>query len=59
MRAEPAILHRAWRAVRWRRVAAMLLAALLAGLASDWLRSDGRLVFPRPLPEFRVVPARP
>jgi hypothetical protein len=42
-------------AVRWARLAAIVLLALAAGLASDWLRRD-RVVFPRPLPEFMAAP---
>lgn len=42
-------------AIRPNRLAVLLLAALLAGLVADWLRSDQRLVFPRPLPEFTTT----
>jgi hypothetical protein len=38
------------------RVAGLLLLAVAAGLLGDWLRSDQRLVFARPLPEFRSTP---
>lgn len=44
--------------VRPGRLAAMLLAALCAGLVADWLRSDERLVFLRPLPELKTSGAR-
>jgi hypothetical protein len=36
----------------------MLLAAVFVGLVADWLRADARLVFPRPLPEFKTSGAR-
>lgn len=38
------------------RLALLLLASLLAGLIADWRRTDQRLVFPRPLPEFTTTP---
>ena len=47
-------LEAAWRAVRWRRLAVILLAALAAGVASDWLRRD-RVLLPAPLPTFTTV----
>jgi hypothetical protein len=34
----------------------LILAALAAGLFSDWLRRE-RVFFVRPLPEFTTVPA--
>jgi len=40
------------KAVRLSRLIALLLIAITAGLVSDWLRTETRLVFPRPLPEF-------
>ena len=34
----------------------LLVAAVAAGLGTDWLRGDGRLIFPRPLPVFTTTP---
>lgn len=50
-------LAAALRAVRPVRVAILVLAALAAALAGDWLREE-RVVFPAPLPKFETVPAR-
>ena len=49
-------LGRALRAVSVRRMAVLLVAAVAAGLGTDWLRGDGRLIFPRPLPVFTTTP---
>ena len=38
------------------RIAALLFAALAAGLLADWLREE-RLVFARPLPVFTRIPS--
>lgn len=46
----------ALRAVRPSRLIVLLLLAVAAALASDWLR-DERVVFPAPLPKFTTVPA--
>jgi hypothetical protein len=43
-------------AARPSRIAALLLAALAAGLLADRLRAE-RLVFARPLPVFTKVPS--
>lgn len=37
---------------RFRRLLAVLLLAVAAGLASDWLRTGQRLLFSRPVPVF-------
>ena len=55
-RALPGEVVRALSAMRGGRLVALLFAAVAAGLAADWLRSDGRLVFPRPLPAFTTTP---
>jgi hypothetical protein len=47
------------RAVRPGRLAALLLAALAAGLLCDWLRPEQRLVLPRPLPVFTTTTPAP
>ncbi len=52
----PPRLVSALRAVRPSRVFAILALALLAGLLGDWLRED-RVVFPAPLPTFKIIPA--
>ncbi|HEX9781771.1 MAG TPA: hypothetical protein VGA56_03450 [Opitutaceae bacterium] len=44
------------RAVRPWQLAALLLAAVAAGLVSDCLRTE-RVVFPPPLPEFTTIPS--
>jgi hypothetical protein len=44
------------RSVRPARLLVVLAISLLAGLACDWFRADQRLVFPRPLPEFKTTP---
>jgi len=49
-------LTAAVQAVRLGRLTALLLAALAAGLLSDWVRSE-RVFFPRRLPEFTIVPS--
>lgn len=45
----------AFRAVRPLRLLIVLLAALAAGLLSDWARDD-RVLLPRPVPAFTTVP---
>lgn len=55
-RALPSEFWRALCAVRTGRLAVLLGAAVAAGLATDWLRGDGRLIFPRPLPVFTTTP---
>ena len=50
---------RALRAVRTVRIVTLLLAAVGAGLLSDFLRGEQRLVFPRPLPTFRISSPAP
>ena len=46
-------------AVRPGRLVMLLLVALLAGLLREWIGSDERLLFPRPLPAFTTTaPAR-
>ena len=42
--------------VRRGRVLALVGLAVAAGVASDWLAGEGRLLFARPRPEFRRVP---
>jgi hypothetical protein len=42
------------RGIRLGRLLVVLLVAVVAGLVSDWLRTEQRLVFPRPLPEFKT-----
>ena len=49
-------LGRALRAMRVGRLVMLLVAAMVAGLAADWLRGDERLVFSRPLPVFITTP---
>jgi len=49
-------LTQAVRTVRPARLLLVLAASLLAGLASDWFRSDQRLVFSPPLPVFKTTP---
>src|SRR5207249_3240167 len=44
--------------VRATRLFVLLLMALAAALASDWLREE-RVVFPAPLPEFIRIPKAP
>ncbi len=51
-------LFRVGRAVRPTRVLALLLASLLVGLLCDWVRTERRLVFPRPLPVFTTTTPR-
>ena len=51
-----AFLRTLLRQVRATRLLVLLLAALAAGLLTDWLRRD-RVFFSKPLPEFRTVPA--
>jgi len=34
----------------------LLLASLLAGLICDWVGTERRLIFPRPLPVFTTMP---
>ena len=58
MRLTLADLLRAGRAVRPARVIALLLASLLAGLVCDWVGTERRLVFPRPLPVFTTTTTR-
>jgi hypothetical protein len=36
-------------------LAAVGVAAAALGLGCDWLRSEDRLVFPRPLPIFKIT----
>jgi hypothetical protein len=48
-------LFPAFRAVRPARLLAVLAVAGGMGLGCDWLRSEQRLVFSRPLPVFRIV----
>lgn len=48
----PQALVRAVAAVRFWRLVVVILASVVAGLFSDWLRTDQRLLFPRPLPVF-------
>lgn len=48
-------LFPALRAVRPARLLAVLVVAGGMGLVGDWLRSEQRLVFSRPLPVFRIV----
>jgi hypothetical protein len=43
-------------ALRFGRLLILLLAALAAGLLSDWLREE-RVFFARPLPQFTTIPA--
>jgi hypothetical protein len=50
-----AALVRAVGAARIWRLVAVLLVSVAAGLISDWLRTEQRLVFPRPLPVFLPV----
>lgn len=47
------------RAVRLVRLVWLLAAVVLAGLASDWVRDEQRLIFPRPLPSLVITPAQP
>ena len=39
--------------VRLARILALAACALLAGVVSDWLAGEARLIFPRPMPKFR------
>lgn len=39
------------------RVVVIILAALASGLMLDWFRPAQRLVFPRPLPVFKITPS--
>jgi hypothetical protein len=55
MRTFFARLREALKAVRAGRLVVVLLASLVAGLACDWLRTEQRLVFPRPLPVFKTT----
>ena len=48
-------LFPAFHAVRPARLLAVLSVAGGVGLVGDWLRSEQRLVFSRPLPVFRIV----
>jgi hypothetical protein len=48
-------LFPAFHAVRPARLLAVLAVAGGVGLVGDWLRSEQRLVFSRPLPVFRIV----
>ncbi|MSU68212.1 MAG: hypothetical protein EXS40_06485 [Opitutaceae bacterium] len=58
-RTRPSAFPQALRSVRAGRLAALLFAAVAAGLAADWLRGEARLIFPRPLPVFTTtLPAR-
>lgn len=56
MRATFADFSTAFRAVRFARLAVLLVAAVAAGLVCDWFRAEERLVFPRPLPVFTITP---
>ena len=55
MGAFPKALVRAVSAIRFWRLVVVLLASVVAGLFSDWLRTDQRLLFPRPLPVFLLT----
>ena len=48
-------LFPAFHAVRPARLLAVLAVAGGMGLVGDWLRSEQRLVFSRPLPVFIIV----
>jgi len=50
-------LREALTAVRWRRLAAILMLAAACGLLCDWLRKEGGLLTPS-LPRFTTVPAQ-
>jgi hypothetical protein len=50
--------HRLPPRVRFARILALAAFAILAGVVSDWFAGEGRLLFPRPMPEFRRVPPR-
>ncbi len=39
------------------RLIVLGMLALALGLALDWLRPAQRLVFPRPLPVFKITPS--
>lgn len=56
MRTPLAEFVRTVRAVRPSRVMVLLLASLLAGLICDWVGTERRLIFPRPLPVFTTMP---
>ena len=45
----------AFQGVRPARLLAVLAVAAGMGLVCDWFRSEQRLVFPRPLPAFKIV----
>ncbi|WP_438481270.1 hypothetical protein [Oleiharenicola lentus] len=38
-----------------KRALLVVIVSTVAGLVVDWLRSDQRVVFSRPLPKFRSV----
>lgn len=42
-------------AVKLGRLVAVGVAAAALGLGCDWLRSEARLVFPRPLPALKIT----
>lgn len=42
--------------VRLLRLLALVGFAVVMGVGADWLAGEGRLLFPRPRPEFRRVP---
>lgn len=42
-------------AVKLGRLVAVGVAAAALGFGCDWLRSEHRLVFPRPLPTFKIT----
>ena len=55
-RANATCLRTSLRSVRVGRLLVILFAALVTGLLADWVRRD-RVFFPKPLPEFKTVPA--
>jgi hypothetical protein len=50
MRSFFSVFAAAVRQARLWRLAVIFGVAVAAGLVSDWVRSDQRLIFPRPLP---------
>ncbi|NBQ58103.1 MAG: hypothetical protein EBU32_06925 [Opitutaceae bacterium] len=49
-------LRHSLRSTRPYQLMVLGLLALTLGLALDWLRPAQRLVFPRPLPVFKITP---
>jgi hypothetical protein len=50
------VLRQSLRSTQLLRLMVLGLLALAVGLALDWFRPTQRLVFPRPLPVFKITP---